>query len=40
VWAAAGDAAFALLVRDLITAEHFDVLYGPWASVMDKQAAA
>ena len=32
---AAGDSALALLVRDLITPEQFDVLYGPWASVME-----
>src|SRR3990167_9574055 len=33
-WAAAGaaarDAAWALVVRDLISQEHFDALYGPW----------
>ena len=32
---AAWDAALALVVRDLITPEQFDVLYGPWASVME-----
>lgn len=32
---AAGNSALALLVRDLITPEQFDVLYGPWASVME-----
>ena len=32
---AAWDAAIALLVRDLITPEQFDLLYGPWASVME-----
>ena len=31
---AARDAALALVVRDLITPEQFDRLYGPWASVM------
>ena len=34
-WEAAWDAAIALLVRDLITPEQFDLLYGPWASVME-----
>ena len=34
-WHAARDAAAALVVRDLITPEQFDVLYGPWASVME-----
>ena len=32
---AAADAALALVVRDLISEEHFQVLYGPWASVME-----
>ena len=36
---AAGDAAWyaagALVVRDLITQEQFDVLYGPWARVIE-----
>jgi hypothetical protein len=32
-WDAARDAALALVVRDLITPEQFDLLYGPWASV-------
>jgi hypothetical protein len=31
---AAWDAATALVVRDLITPEQFDVLYGPWESVI------
>ncbi len=31
---AARDAALALLVHDLITVEQFDLLYGPWQSVM------
>ena len=34
-WRAAADAVVALVVRDLITPEQFDVLYGPWASVME-----
>ena len=33
-WAAAG----ALIVRDRIPPEQFDVLYGPWASVMEQGA--
>lgn len=36
-WAAARDAAWAaeaLVVRDLISAEHYDVLTSPWRSVM------
>lgn len=41
MWAAGGDAggaaAWALIVRDLITPEQFDLLYGPWASVMEVQ---
>jgi hypothetical protein len=39
-WAAAGAAAWAaaaLVVRDLITAEQFDVLYAPWAAVLAVQ---
>ena len=44
-WYAAVDAArdaawyaiLALLVSDLITPEQFDLLYGPWASVMEKE---
>jgi hypothetical protein len=35
---AAPDAAVALMMRDKITPEQFDLLYGPWASVIDKQA--
>ena len=34
---AAWDAILALLVKDLITPEQFDLLYGPWASVMEKE---
>lgn len=34
---AAWAAALALVVRDLITPEQFDVLYGPWASVMEAR---
>jgi hypothetical protein len=33
-WYAAGDAAMALVVRDLITPEHFDTLCGPWRDVI------
>ena len=33
-WDAAWDAALALLTRDLISTEHFDLLYGPWREVM------
>ena len=33
---AAWPAALALVVRDLITPEQFDLLYGPWASVMER----
>ena len=33
VWDAVWAAAIALMVRDLITTEQFDLLYGPWASV-------
>jgi hypothetical protein len=33
--AAAWAAAVALIVRDLISVEHFDTLYGPWRSVME-----
>jgi len=29
------DAVLALIVKDLITEEHFNTLYGPWASVME-----
>ena len=35
---AAWGAALALLVRDLITPAQFDLLYGPWASVMGKSS--
>ena len=35
---AAWDAVLALLVRDLISPQDFDVLYGPWASVVDKNS--
>jgi hypothetical protein len=37
-WGAARDAARALVVRDLISPEQFDVLYGPWASVVGGEA--
>ncbi len=33
-WVAAWDAAFALVVRDLISEEHYATLTGPWASVI------
>ena len=33
-WVAARDAAFALVVRDLISEEHYATLTGPWASVI------
>jgi hypothetical protein len=33
-WDAASDAAIALVVRNLITLEHFDTLYGPWRDVI------
>lgn len=33
-WNAAWEAALALLTRDLISTEHFDLLYGPWREVM------
>ena len=35
-WNAARDAALALVARDLISTEHFDALYGPWASVIGE----
>jgi len=35
-WHAAWDAARALVVRDLITSEQFDVLTGRWVSVMGR----
>jgi len=35
-WDAARDAVLALVVRDLITPEQFETLYGPWASVMEE----
>jgi hypothetical protein len=30
------DAVLALVVRDKISEEHFEALYGPWKRVMDK----
>ena len=33
---AAWDAVLAILTRDLITTEQFDILYGPWKSVMES----
>ena len=35
-WGAAWGAALALLAKDLITPEQFDVLYGPWKKVIEK----
>jgi hypothetical protein len=35
-WDAVREAVLALMVRDLITAEQFDLLYGPWKSVMES----
>ena len=37
-WDAARDAARALVVRDRIPAERFDVLYGPWRAVVEESA--
>ena len=34
-WAAAWAAAGALVVRDLITADQFEALYGPWRSAIE-----
>ena len=34
-WGAAWGAACALVVRDLISEEDFDLLYGPWKIVME-----
>ena len=33
---AAYHAALALIVKDLITSEQFEILYGPWASAMES----
>jgi hypothetical protein len=33
---AAWDAACALIVKDKITAQEFDLLYGPWANVIER----
>jgi hypothetical protein len=35
---AAWDAALALLTRDLISEDHFNTLYGPWAKVIEGAA--
>jgi hypothetical protein len=35
-WYAAVNAADALVSKDLISAEHFEILYGPWAAVIDN----
>jgi len=37
-WDAAWDAILALLVRDKITPEQFDILYGPWKQVMEVRS--
>ena len=37
-WGAAWDAAQATIVRDLISPEHYDILTGPWRSVMGEEA--
>jgi hypothetical protein len=37
MWDAAWYATLALCVRDLITPSQFDLLYAPWASVMEKE---
>ena len=34
---AAWEAAAALVVKDLISEDDFNILYGPWASVMEPQ---
>ncbi len=36
-WYAARYTVLAMLVRDLISPDRFNALYGPWASVMEKQ---
>ena len=36
-WGATATVAAALVVRDLISDEQFQVLYGPWASVMEGE---
>ena len=36
-WAAARDAILAVLARDLISPEQFDVLYGPWREVIGDE---
>ena len=38
--AAAGDAAWAAVTRDLITPEHYQLLVGPWQSVMGELVEA
>ncbi|MHB1902618.1 MAG: hypothetical protein ACYCTG_00735 [Ferrimicrobium sp.] len=35
IWSVADDAILALMVRDLITPEQFELLYGPWTSVVE-----
>jgi hypothetical protein len=36
-WYGARDAILAIMVRDLITPNQFDLLYSPWAWVIDEQ---
>ena len=36
-WGAARDAILAVLARDLISPEQFDVLYGPWREVIGDE---
>lgn len=36
-WFALGDALIAYIVQDLITAEQFDLLAGPWLSVIGEE---
>lgn len=38
IWCVIWDAVVALTVRDLISEEDFDLLYGPWATVMEEEA--
>ena len=36
-WDTIWDALIALVVRGRVSEEYFDLLYGPWASVMEEQ---
>lgn len=38
-WTAVRGATLALLARDLINEEHFNILYGPWAEVIEGKQA-